>query len=297
MMNNMIEIEHLTKRFPGFALQDVTFALPQGFIMGFIGPNGAGKTTTIKMILNMLARDQGAIRVFGRDNRTDEAAIKERIGVVFDQPFYVEEWTLHTVARALAPFYRTWQPARYAQLLQDFELDPRKKVKELSRGMKMKLMIAAALSHDAQLLILDEPTSGLDPVARDELLEILTAFMADEQYGAQRGILFSTHITSDLEKIADYITFIRDGAIVYSGTKDDLLETAVVVRGGPGELNATQRAQVMGYREYRTGFEALTNTKQLPQLPKGLLCEPATLEEIIIYMNKDKRNPKVAHHV
>lgn len=296
-MNNMIEIEHLTKRFPGFALQDVTFALPQGFIMGLIGPNGAGKTTTIKLILNMLTRDQGAIRVFGCDNRTDEAAIKERIGVVFDQPFYVEEWTLHTVERALAPFYRTWQHARYTQLLQDFELDPNKKVKELSRGMKLKLMIAAALSHDAQLLILDEPTSGLDPVARDELLEILTAFMADEQHGAQRGILFSTHITSDLEKIADYITFMGDGAIVYTGTKDELLERAIIVRGGRGELNAAQRARVVGYREYSAGFEALTNPAQLAQLPKGLLYEPATLEEIIIYMNKEKRNAKVAHHV
>lgn len=296
-MCNLIEIENVTKHFAGFALRDVTFALPQGYIMGFIGPNGAGKTTTIKLILNMLARDYGSIRVFGLDNRSAEAEIKERIGVVFDQPFYVEEWTLREVERALAPFYQTWQSARYHQLLRDFDLDPQKQVKALSRGMKMKLMIAAALSHDAQLLILDEPTSGLDPVARDELLEILTAFMTDERHGATRGILFSTHITSDLEKIADYITFIRDGALVYTGPKDHLLEASVIVRGGRGELSATQQAQVMGYREYSTGFEALANAAQLAQLPKGLLVEPATLEEIVIYMNKDKRNTKVAQHV
>lgn len=310
-MNNILELRNLNKQFPAFALQDVSFALPQGYIMGFVGPNGAGKTTTIKLILNTLKPTSGSIKVFGLDANADEEAIKARVGVVLDKPFYVEEWTLREVERVLAPFYRTWQHDRYAQLLDDFGLDPRKRVKELSRGMKMKLMMAAALSHDAQLLILDEPTSGLDPVARDELMEILSAFVADEAHGAERGILFSTHITSDLEKIADYITFIREGTIVYTGLKDDFLEEFVVVRGGLSEVTAAQQTLLMGYREYATGFEALARTSDLPLLPPAILAEPATLEEIIVYMNRVKHGSKqhnplqpnyiehsqVAHHV
>jgi ABC-2 type transport system ATP-binding protein len=296
-MSEILDVRHLNKRFAGFALQDVSFALPQGFIMGFIGPNGAGKTTTIKMILNMLLRDSGSIHVFGLDNRADEETIKERLGVVMDQAFYVEDWTLDEVERAIAPFYATWQRGRYAQLLQDFGLDRSKKVKELSRGMKMKLMIAAALSHDAQLLILDEPTSGLDPVARDELMEILCAFMADAERGEQRGILFSTHITADLEKIADFITFIREGRIVYTGPKDELMEGFVTVKGGPGEMNAEQQALLIGCRTHATGFEALARTQDMRRLPGDLLFEPATLDEIIIYMTTEGRKEKATSHV
>lgn len=203
-----------------------------GYIMGFIGPNGAGKTTTIKLILNMLAKDGGTIQVFGQDSVLREQDIKERIGVVMDKPFYVEDWTLATVGKSLSPFYQRWDSKKYSTMLSQFSLDPKKKVKELSRGMKMKLMIATALSHGADLLILDEPTSGLDAVARNEFMDILSGFIADEN----KAILFSTHITADLEKIADYITFINDGKILYSDTKDNLMEKYQIVKGGLGSL-------------------------------------------------------------
>jgi ABC-2 type transport system ATP-binding protein len=282
-MNMLLELKGVCKRFDSFALRDVGFALPGGFIMGFIGPNGAGKTTTIKLILNMLARDSGDIQVFGQDNLAHERAVKERVGVVLDQPFYVEEWRLTDVGNALAPFYRRWDAGKYAKLLGEFGLDPKKKVKALSRGMKMKLMIAAALSHEADLLILDEPTSGLDAVARSELIEILGDFVSDES----KGVLFSTHITPDLEKIADYITFIAHGKIHYTGTKDDLLERYSLVKGGLNVLNADQKSHILGYREHRVGFDGLIETSRLRGLPENVLTEPVSLDELVVKLNME----------
>ena len=277
-MSNILELNHVNKGFDGFSLQDVSFALPTGFIMGYIGPNGAGKTTTIKLILNMLSLDSGSIKVFGKDNKICEQEIKEKIGVVMDQPFYVDEWTLLDVERSLSPFYQKWNSSKYSTLLKEFHLDAQKKVKALSRGMKIKLMIAVALSHEADLLILDEPTSGLDAVARNELIDILGIFMTDEN----KGILFSTHITSDLEKIADYITFINNGKILYSSTKDDLLEKYCIVKGGNGTLNPEQKKHVIGYREHSVGFDGLIDRNLLKALPKSVVTEPSNLDEIIV---------------
>lgn len=283
-MSNILELNGVSKTFPKFALKNVSFALPEGFIMGFIGRNGAGKTTTIKLILNMLKKDSGAIRVFGQDHALSEQDIKQRIGVVMDQAFYVDEWTLRDVEGALRPFYSQWDSAQYATHLEEFELDPQKKVKELSRGMKLKLMIAVALSHQAELLILDEPTSGLDAVARNELMEILQTFIADER----KGILFSTHITSDLEKIADYITFIQDGEIVYSDIKDNLLEKYAVVRGPLGILTAEQKQRIIGYQEHSVGFEGLLESADLGGMPASVLTEPGNLDEIVLRFNLGK---------
>ena len=277
-MHNILELEGVSKRFQTFTLKDVTFALPAGFVMGFIGPNGAGKTTIIKLILNMLRRDAGSIRVFGRDNQSDEQEMKNRIGVVMDNPFYVAEWTLRDVAKALEPFYTRWDTARFFSLLSTFELDPKQKVKELSRGMKMKLMITAALSHEAELLILDEPTSGLDAVARGELIEILRDYMENEN----RSVLFSTHITADLEKIADYITVINNGEILYSDTKDGLLESYRIIKGGRNTLDARQKEQVIGYREHGVGFDGLVNRQVLPEMPDDIMTEKSNLDEIIV---------------
>lgn len=281
-MNNALEVRALNKSYDAFSLKDVSFAIPQGYIMGFIGPNGAGKTTTIKSILNMITYPSGEVRVFGLDSRDNAALINEQIGVVMDSPLYVEDWTLTDVEAAVAPFYRHWDGKKYAQLLEQFDIDKKKKVKELSRGMKVKLMIAVALSHEAKLLILDEPTSGLDPVARDELCDLLGDFVTD----ANKSILFSTHITSDLEKIADYITFILNGRIVYSGLKEDLLEKYVLVKGGLQEINSEQKKLMIGLREHGTGFEGMAEAASIGRLPKDLLVEPITLDEIIIYMNK-----------
>ncbi|MDV0446580.1 Multidrug efflux system ATP-binding protein [Methanosarcinaceae archaeon Ag5] len=281
--NNILELNGVSKHFTDFDL-DVSFSLPKGFIMGFIGQNGAGKTTTMKTILNMLQLDGGQISVFGEDHLLSEPEIKERIGVVMDKPFYVDEWTITDVGKSVRVFYTKWDDARYKTLIERFHLDPKKKVKDLSRGMKMKLMIAVALSHDADLLLLDEPTSGLDAVARSELMEILRDFMTED-----KGILFSTHITSDLEKIADYITFIRNGKIVYSDTKDELLEKYLLAKGGLNILSEEQKKKIIGYKEYGVGFDGLIDREYVKMLPKSVLVEPSTLDEIVIRFNMNQK--------
>lgn len=281
-MNNILEVHSLNKCYDTFSLKDVSLEIPVGYIMGFIGPNGAGKTTTIKSILSMINYHSGNIKLFGLDSRENAVKINEQIGVVMDTPFYSNDWTATEVEQAVSPFYSRWNAATYTEMLKKFNIDKKKKVKELSRGMKVKLMMAVALSHDAQLLILDEPTSGLDPVARDELCEILSEFVTDEN----KSVLFSTHITADLEKIADYITFILNGEIVFTGSKENLLEKYVLVKGGLDEINSAQKNLIIGFREHGTGFDGMTEAKSLGKLPKNLLAEPITLDEIIIYMNK-----------
>ena len=282
-MTNMLEVKNLSKKFKEFSLDDVSFNLQTGFIMGFIGPNGAGKTTTIKLILNMLSKDSGSIKVFGRDNIESEREIKERVGVVMDNPFYVDDWKVSEVEKALSPFYQGWDAQKFSKLLSEFSINPQKKVKELSRGMKMKLMIASALSHDADLLILDEPTSGLDAVARDELMGILGDFITDEN----KAILFSTHITSDLEKIADYITFINSGKILYSDTKDALLEKYCLVKGGLGTLSHDQRQRIIGYQESGVGFDGLIDCAEMKAMPGSAVMEQSSLDEIIVRFNME----------
>ncbi|MDR1321931.1 MAG: ABC transporter ATP-binding protein [Gracilibacteraceae bacterium] len=282
-MNNAIEARGLCKKYGSFTLKDVSFDLPQGYIMGFIGPNGSGKTTTIKIILKMIQGDAGAIRLFGADSA---AAGNDRIGVVMDTPLYVDDWTAAGVGRALAPFYSRWDAGSFADYLRRFGLEPQKKVKELSRGMKVKLQIAAALSHEAKLLILDEPTSGLDPVARDEICDLLHEFVADENH----SVLFSTHITSDIEKTADYITFILSGGISFTGPKDALLEKYVRVAGGPGDLTAEQKRLVVGLRAHETGFEGMAETANIGKLPGNVVAEKISLDEIVIFMNREAKS-------
>jgi ABC-2 type transport system ATP-binding protein len=274
-MNNILEVRELRKRYGSFALDDLSFEVPQGYIMGFVGSNGAGKTTTIKLILGVIRPDGGSVDVPG----------KEQIGVVMDTPLYVDEWTMNGVESAISPFYQNWNARKFSEYLKIFGLDAKKKVKELSRGMKVKLQIAAALSHDAKLLILDEPTSGLDPVARDEICDLLREFVTDDG----RSVLFSTHITTDLEKTADHTTFILDGRIVFSGAKDALLEKYARVTGGLSDISEEQKKFIIGYREHGTGFEGLIETANVANLPRGVLSEQATLDEIIIFMNKETK--------
>ncbi|MGI6004271.1 MAG: ABC transporter ATP-binding protein [Christensenellales bacterium] len=285
-MSDILQVENLSKSFDSFKLKNVSFSLPAGYIMGFIGPNGAGKTTTIKSILGMLRIDSGDIRIFGRNIRDGAQSVKQQVGVVMDLPFYVGQWRVWEVEKALAPFYSRWDEGEYRRRLREFDIDGKKKVAELSRGMKIKLMIAVALSHDARLLILDEPTSGLDPAARDELLEILGDYMRDER----RGILFSTHITSDLEKIVDYITFIRDGQLQFTGLKDDLLDSYRIVKGGPEDLSPDERAYILGLREHPTGFEGMIRTPDAKHLPGQVLLEPVSLDEIVAYLNREGKH-------
>ena len=207
-MENALEIKGLCKQYEGFALENVSFTLPRGAVMGFIGENGAGKTTTIKSILHLIHRDAGEIRVLGLDNEKDERAVKERIGVVLEDGCFLNTMNARQVDTLMGKAYKSWQSAQFFGFMKRFGIDERKKIKDYSKGMRMKISIAAALSHGAELLIMDEPTSGLDPVVRDEVLDLFYDFMQDESH----AILLSSHITSDLDKIADYITFIHRGS-------------------------------------------------------------------------------------
>ena len=280
-----LDVQGLCKAYDTFSLKEVSFQLPIGYIMGLIGPNGAGKTTTIKAILNMIRVSSGSIHLFGSDHRDTGSKSDGQIGIVMDNPFYVGDWTVADVEKALSPFYRLWDADQYASLLRQFAIERTKKVNELSRGMKVKLMIAVALSHGAKLLILDEPTSGLDPVAREELCDLLETYVSQEG----RSVLFSTHITADLEKIADYITFILDGQIVFAGTKEDLLAKYVVAKGSPDALSTDQKRDIIGYKESGVGFEGLVEAEQIGHLPDNVSVETATIDNIIVYMNKGAR--------
>jgi len=286
-MNNAIEIKGLCKEFKDFALKDVGFSLPAGHIMGFVGKNGAGKTTTIRLILNMLARKSGSVKVFGLDNIADEQKIKQDFGAVFDEIFFVETWKVSEVEKAIKGFFGNWDSVLFSKYSKNFDLPANKRVKDLSRGMKMKLMLAVALSHKAKLLILDEPTSGLDPVARDELLDILGEYISD----GGKTILFSTHITSDLEKIADYITLIDNGRIFYTGTKDDLLESFQIVKGGPNVLTGSLREKITGLTENKAGFSGLIPASETKRLSKEIVLETPTIDEMLVYISKGGRKP------
>lgn len=282
-MNNVLEINNITKDYKKFKIDNISFNLPKGYIMGFIGANGAGKTTTIKLILNMIKRDSGEIKVFGLDNIREEERIKEQIGVVFDECYYLEDWTLNDVEKAVSMFYKNWNSSIYEKYLKEFNLARDKKVKDLSRGMRMKLMIAVAFSHEAKLLILDEPTSGLDPVARDEFLDILRDYIEDEE----KSVIFSSHITSDIEKIADYITYINNGKIIFTGEKDEFLEKYCIIKGGKEDITESQKKEIIGLRMHGTGFEGLIELKKAVGFSSKVIIEKASLDEIMIYMNKE----------
>jgi len=282
-MSQALDVRDLRKSYSDFHLNSVSFSLPTGYIMGFVGQNGAGKTTTIRCILNMARRESGEITLFGQDNITDEMEIKQELGTVFDEIFFVSSWRVREVEKALRGFYKDWNTDLYHDFLKEFELPPDKKVDELSRGMKMKLMLAVAMSHGAKLLILDEPTSGLDPVAREELLDILADYISD----GEKSVFFSTHITSDLERIADYITVIERGTIFYTGTKDGLLEHFSVITGGTDDLTPDVTSKIIGLEKTRTGFTGMVQSAQVKSLPATITAQPPTIDEILIHIAKD----------
>ena len=273
----------------GFALRDVSFELPTGYVMGLIGANGAGKTTTIRCLLGMRGIELGEIELLGH-RLPGPAALRQDVGVVLDHTYLVGDWRLAEVERALRPFYDRWDGVRYRQLLNEFGLDLRAKVKELSRGMAMKLMIAVAMSHHARLLVLDEPTSGLDPVARDELAGIIGDFLLDEGH----SVLFSTHITADLDRIGDYVTLIHGGRIVRTGSKDDVLGAYRVVRGGPDDLSDLVGVELIGVKRSAYGAQALVRTEEADFLGGDVLVEAPTLEDIAVHIGLSPRKPAAA---
>jgi ABC-2 type transport system ATP-binding protein len=283
-VENVLEVRGLRKEYDEFTLKDVSFDIPRGYIMGLIGPNGAGKTTIIKLIMNLIRRKAGKIKVFGLDNLGDEVAVKSRIGFVYDVPCYYDDVKLKNIKAAFAPFYEQWNETLFQSLAAEFELPLKKKFKKLSHGMKMKFALALALSHDADLIVMDEPTAGLDPVFRRELLERLSGMMQDER----KSVLFSTHITSDLERIADYITFIQDGEIIFSSSKDEVMENWGVVKAGKEILHEESLPFFKGYRESEYGVEALTAdmAEAKRRFEPGAVIEKATLEDIMFFMDQ-----------
>jgi ABC-2 type transport system ATP-binding protein len=281
-MTYAIEIKNLCKNYPGFALKDVSFNVPYGLCCGFVGPNGAGKTTTLKSMLGMALKDGGDIRLLGRPG--DDVTVKADIGVMLDQPYFQEDLTPLDVEKGIRPFYAGWNGSEYRKYLSRFELDPKKKFKEFSRGMRSKLAMAVHLAHDTKLLLLDEPTSGLDPVARDELLDIMREYLVNDE----RTILFSTHITSDLERIADMIVYISRGAVSFCGEKDELTSNYCVVRGG--SLPDDKRKAAIGLREHGNGYECLMAMEDIGGLPAGTVTERATIDDVVIYMERRSKN-------
>lgn len=288
MMENIVEMKGVNKRYKDFALQDVSFSIKKGYITGFIGPNGAGKSTTIKLLMNLIKRDSGDIFVFGLDNIAREKEIKERIGFVYDESYFYEELTIREMKRIIAPLYRRWDDLAFQRYIDSFELPTRRKIKHLSKGMKMKFSLAVALSHHADLIIMDEPTSGLDPVFRREILDILADIIQDEE----KAVFFSTHITTDLDRIADYITFIDRGRIVFNSPKDEILEQYGIVRGAKELLDADTRKEFIGLRETTVGFEGLTSNVQMAEELFGdeALIETPSLEDIMFYTVRGRRH-------
>lgn len=283
-MENILSVKNLSKSYKGFTLNNISFNVPKGYIMGLIGPNGAGKSTTIKLIMNLVKRNSGSINIFGLDNIKYEREIKQRLGFVYDENYFYDDLNLIEMKNIIKRFYKNWDDEVFNKYMTDFKLPLKKKIKQLSKGMKMKYSLGIALSHNAEFIIMDEPTSGLDPVFRSEMLDILYSLIQDEN----KAILFSTHITTDLEKIADYITFLNSGEIVFSDTKDSILETYKIIKGDRNLLTSDIKDYLIGITENSFGFEGLTNNVEaIRKLTKNdVLVENATLDDIIVFTVK-----------
>lgn len=277
----VVTVRNLNKKYPKFQLKDVSFSASRGRIMGFIGRNGAGKTTTMKSMLNLIHTESGIIEFFGMDIHAHEFEIKQRIGCIFGAVNYYAQSSLISIANVYRRFYKNWDEAAYQSYLGRFELDPEKKVKQLSQGMSIKFSLALALSHHAELLILDEPTSGLDPVSRDELLQIFTDLVDHEGV----GIFFSTHITSDLDRTADDITYIKNGEIVASQERESFVNSYRLVEGDAAWLTEDLKQRLIGCHERKGGFTGLLPVTDGALYP-GVKLSPADLETIMIYTER-----------
>ncbi|MCP4786560.1 MAG: ABC transporter ATP-binding protein [Fuerstiella sp.] len=287
MTDFALQLDHVSKAYKGFALRDVSFELPRGYIMGLIGANGAGKTTIIKLIMNLIRRDSGRITVFGKDNLQHEVEIKRDIGFVYDVPRFYDDAKLRDIARAVAPFYPKWNQTRFDSLVGEFGLPLRKKFKMLSSGMKTQFALSLALSHDADLILMDEPTSGLDPIVRRELLDKLRDILQDER----KSIIFSTHITSDLERIADFVTCVNEGQILFSSPRDEILERWGVVKADREALRGEVELLLRGVRHGEYGCEALTDDIEAARavLPSEAVIEKASLDDVVVLLQSEKR--------
>lgn len=280
MSEYAIEIKNLKKSYGDFKLDGVSFNLPSGSIMGFIGQNGAGKSTTIKAILNLIKTESGEIKIFGKDNITYEVEIKEDMGVVFDDLYFSNNFTLKDINRVMKNIYKNWSEEEFFGYAEKFSLPVKKAIKKFSRGMKMKTSIIMALSHKAKLLVLDEPTSGLDPIARNEILDILQDFVVDEEH----SVLFSSHITGDLERIADFLTFIHNGNVLFSTNKLELMETHGIIKCSAEQYEKLDKSSIVGMRKSTYGVEAMTSDKTgLLKKHDDLIIDTPQIDDIMIF--------------
>ena len=284
---NAIEIKNLTKKYDGFTLDNVSFSVPKGTIMGFIGQNGAGKTTTIRSLLNIIKTDGGTITMLGLDHIKNEYEIKEHIAAVFDELPFHESFNANQINVMFSGLYGNWNDEKYFEYLDRFALPRKKKLKQFSKGMKMKLQIATALSHGAKLLIMDEATTGLDPVVRNEILDIFREYLQDEN----NSILMSSHITSDLEKIADCVTFIDKGKILLTGYKDEILESHGLLKCTKADFKEIAAEDFISARINDFGAEVMVaDVNMAKKKYSGATIDKTNLEEIMLfYVNRDKK--------
>lgn len=280
---NLIEVNGLCKNFDAFKLKDVSFSLEPGYIMGFIGRNGAGKSTTLKCMLNIMNNDGGDVKLCGLSMPKDEIEIKNQVGYVFGGVDFYPESKIKNITDITKTFYKNWDDNRYNELCQRFEIDQNKKFKQLSAGMKVKYSLAIAMSHNARLLILDEPTSGLDPAARDDLICMFQEFIEDGKH----SVLFSTHITSDLEKCADYITYIKEGKILASADKESFKKSYILVAGTKEQITPELESKIIGLHKHQLGFEGMMYAQDA-ELAKGAgfeISDPL-LEDIMVHIER-----------
>ena len=285
-MKNNIELQNVSKKYQGFSLKNISFSVLEGSIVGLIGENGAGKTTTIKSILN-ITNASGTITILGKDNKKNEKEIKEKVGAVLDDSFMSEYLTAKQINSIMKDFYRTWNEEKYFGYLNQFNLPTNKLIKEFSSGMKMKLKIATAISHEPQILILDEPTSGLDPVVRSEILDIFRKYIEEDE---TRSILLSTHITTDLEHISDYIVFIEKGEIIFNLPTTDLLENYGIIKCSKEDFDKLDKSDYIKYKKEKYQYEVLTDDKyKIKQKYNIATIDKPSIEEImLLYIKGDK---------
>ena len=287
-MENILELQQVSKTFSksNFTLDNVSFSLPYGAILGFVGENGAGKTTTIGCILNTITKDGGSVKLFGREMQDADTDIREKIGVVYDGDNFPGHWSAEQLSKVMQGFYTDWDDELFSKYLEEFQLPPKQRIKHYSRGMTMKLAIAAALSHHPQLLILDEATSGLDPIMRDEMLDVFLDFVQEEDH----SILLSSHITSDLEKAADYITFIHNGRLIMTASKNDLVYNYAVMRCKESQFLALGRSDMIAYRKRDFQIDVLVSDgKEAQRKYKDVVVDHVSLDEIMLLLVKGER--------
>lgn len=281
---NAIDIKNLNKTLGDFKLTINDIEIEKGYITGFIGPNGSGKTTTMKLIMNMLKKDSGNIKVFGKEREVDDLEIKETIGYIGDVSGYMQENKLKNIKKSIKPFYKNWDEQLYKKYIMQFKLNENKVYKELSKGQQKKFELVMALSHHPKLIIMDEPTANLDPLVRNEFLEILQEHIEKEE----ATVFYSTHITSDLDKVADFLVFIYEGNIILSGNKEDILENHKIIRGNKELLDIDTKKEFISYTENSFGFSGMTsNVKNAYEVfGEEVVYDNANLEDILMYYTK-----------